>query len=207
MTRWILQPRITRQGAEKTDGNSQEQAAVLCHLPFAFGRSTRSSRNSSGPLVSRVGALLGRGDFLLQIIIFDRLSVVFEKLQIRKIRARPKRPPADFRTPASARSNLHSVRQPSYSTSRAFLHWRLSDDGPSASRIVPIGRRPKPFTNPDIAALEGKPPRRGNSKLDDRKSGDLRWLRLSTISQEADAIEVDAFSCLIWLKFFKKQES
>jgi len=28
-----------------------------------------------------------------------------------------------------------------------------------------------------------------------------RWL-----SQEADAIEVDAFSCLIWLKFFKKQE-
>jgi hypothetical protein len=67
------------QGAEKTDGNSQEQAAVLCHLPFAFGRSTRSSRNSSGPLVSRVGALLGRGDFLLQIIIFGRLSVVFEK--------------------------------------------------------------------------------------------------------------------------------
>jgi hypothetical protein len=69
-----------------------------------------------------------------------------------------------------------------------------------------MGRHPQTFTNPDIAALEGKPPRRGNSKLDDRKSGDLRWLRLSTISQEADAIEVDAFSCLIWLKFFKKQE-
>jgi hypothetical protein len=29
---------------------------------------------------------------------------------------------------------------------RGFLHWRLSDDGPGASRIVPIGRHPKPFT-------------------------------------------------------------
>jgi hypothetical protein len=30
---------------------------------------------------------------------------------------------------------------------RGFLHWRLSDDGPGASRIVPDGRHPKPFTN------------------------------------------------------------
>ena len=35
-------------------------------------------------------------------------------------------------------------------TSRGFLHWRLSDDGPGASRIVPIGRHPKPFTGADI---------------------------------------------------------
>jgi hypothetical protein len=31
--------------------------------------------------------------------------------------------------------------------SRAFLHWRLSDDGPGASRIVAMGHHPKPFTN------------------------------------------------------------
>src|SRR5712675_2864367 len=37
-------------------------------------------------------------------------------------------------------------------TSRGFLHWRLSDDGPGASRIVPDGRHPKPFTRGDIAA-------------------------------------------------------
>jgi hypothetical protein len=35
-------------------------------------------------------------------------------------------------------------------TSRGFLHWRLSDDGPGASRIVPIGRHPKPFTKPEV---------------------------------------------------------
>src|SRR6266850_597269 len=34
-------------------------------------------------------------------------------------------------------------------TSRGFLHWRLSDDGPGASRIVPDGRHPKPFTKTD----------------------------------------------------------
>src|SRR5580692_13226561 len=34
-------------------------------------------------------------------------------------------------------------------TSRGFIHWRLSDDGPGASRIVPIGRHPKPFTEGD----------------------------------------------------------
>src|ERR1700704_6372608 len=58
--------------------------------------------------------------------------------------------PADFRTPTSARSNLHSPRQPSHPTSRAFLHWRLSDDGPGASRIVPDGRHPKPFTDSEV---------------------------------------------------------
>src|SRR3979490_3228768 len=36
-------------------------------------------------------------------------------------------------------------------TSRGFLHWRLSDDGPGASRIVPDGRHPKPFTLPELA--------------------------------------------------------
>src|ERR1700722_12625658 len=35
-------------------------------------------------------------------------------------------------------------------TSRGFLHWRLSDDGPGASRIVPIGRHPKPFTSTEV---------------------------------------------------------
>src|ERR1700761_2694774 len=54
--------------------------------------------------------------------------------------------PADFPTPTAARSNLHSARQPSHPTSRAFLHWRLSDDGRGARRIVPVGRHPKPCT-------------------------------------------------------------
>jgi len=31
-------------------------------------------------------------------------------------------------------------------TSRGFLPWRLSDDGPGACRIVAMGRHPKPFT-------------------------------------------------------------
>ena len=56
--------------------------------------------------------------------------------------------PTDFRTPPPPPSNLHSARQPSYPTSRAFLHWRLSDDGPGASRIVSIGC-------PDIADQAG----------------------------------------------------
>jgi hypothetical protein len=56
--------------------------------------------------------------------------------------------PADFRTPPPPPSNLHSARQPSDPTSRAFLHWRLSDDGPGASRIVSIGR-------PDLADQAG----------------------------------------------------
>src|SRR5882757_5029727 len=38
-------------------------------------------------------------------------------------------------------------------TSRGFLHWRLSDDGPGASRIVAMGRHPKTFTKADIAPL------------------------------------------------------
>src|SRR5258708_17432794 len=37
-------------------------------------------------------------------------------------------------------------------TSRGFLHWRLSDDGPGASRIVPVGRHPKPFTKAALTA-------------------------------------------------------
>src|SRR6516164_3882533 len=35
-------------------------------------------------------------------------------------------------------------------TPRGFLPWTLSDDGPSACRTVPIGRRPKPFTKADL---------------------------------------------------------
>jgi hypothetical protein len=41
---------------------------------------------------------------------------------------------------------------------RGFLHWRLSDDGPGASRIVVMGRHPKPFTekpNSPASALFG----------------------------------------------------
>jgi hypothetical protein len=44
-------------------------------------------------------------------------------------------------------------------TSRAFLHWRLSDDGPGASRIVAMGRHPKPFTLPDSFGATMAPPR------------------------------------------------
>jgi hypothetical protein len=33
---------------------------------------------------------------------------------------------------------------------RGFVLWRLSDDGPSASHIIAIGRHPKPFTTADI---------------------------------------------------------
>src|SRR6202040_2428789 len=60
---------------------------------------------------------------------------------------------ADFRTPPPPPSNLHSARQPSYPNSRAFLHWRLSDDGPGASRIVSIGRHPKPLYGAIIVKL------------------------------------------------------
>src|SRR4030088_1595030 len=39
---------------------------------------------------------------------------------------------------------------------RGFLHWRLSDDGPGASRIVSIGRHPKPFTMNETARAVGR---------------------------------------------------
>src|ERR1700730_15591501 len=61
---------------------------------------------------------------------------------------------AHFRTPTATRSNLHSARQPSYPTSRAFLHWRLSDDGPVRAAPPSWGRHPKPFTKTEVAALE-----------------------------------------------------
>jgi hypothetical protein len=38
---------------------------------------------------------------------------------------------------------------PSAHISRGFVPWRLSDDGPSASRTVSMGRHPKPITLPD----------------------------------------------------------
>jgi len=47
-----------------------------------------------------------------------------------------------------SRSNLHSAPQPPIPY-RGFLPWRLSDAGPGASRIVPMGRHPKPFTTTD----------------------------------------------------------
>src|SRR6266853_2044755 len=40
------------------------------------------------------------------------------------------------------------------STPRGFLPWTLSDDGPVPSRAVAMGRRPKPFTNPDLDRRE-----------------------------------------------------
>jgi hypothetical protein len=36
---------------------------------------------------------------------------------------------------------------------RGFLHWRLSDDGPGASRIVAMSRHPKPFTKAEVFRL------------------------------------------------------
>src|SRR5438132_8990500 len=64
-------------------------------------------------------------------------------------RSRSARPPAaitrslrrrTLRPPSSPRSNRHSARHRPHFTSRGFLPWRLSDDGPSASRIVAMGR-------------------------------------------------------------------
>jgi hypothetical protein len=63
--------------------------------------------------------------------------------------------PAEFRTPTSAPSNLHSPQQPSYPTSGAFLHWRLSDDGPGASRIVPMGTRRDSCTAANHRSIAG----------------------------------------------------
>src|SRR5262245_10487819 len=42
-----------------------------------------------------------------------------------------------------------SVRHNARSPHRGFVLWRLSDDGPGASRIIAIGRHPKPFTQPE----------------------------------------------------------
>src|SRR5450755_1903268 len=50
------------------------------------------------------------------------------------------------------RSNRHSAAA-SYPTSRAFLHWRLSDDGRRASGGVAMGRHPKPFTKAEAASI------------------------------------------------------
>src|SRR5712672_525378 len=44
-------------------------------------------------------------------------------------------------------------------TSRGFLPWRFAYAGPGASRIVPDGRHPKPFTTGDVARV---PPRAQN---------------------------------------------
>src|ERR1700732_407649 len=60
---------------------------------------------------------------------------------------------AHFRTPTATRSNLHSARQPSYPTSRAFLHWRLSDDGPVRAAPPSWGRHQKPFTKAELECL------------------------------------------------------
>jgi hypothetical protein len=55
------------------------------------------------------------------------------------------RPPICTAGASTSRSNRHSAAA-FYPTSRAFLHWRLSDDGARASGIVAMGRHPKPFT-------------------------------------------------------------
>src|SRR6267143_875765 len=57
-------------------------------------------------------------------------------------------------------------------TSRGFLHWRLSDDGPGASRIVPDGRHPKPFTEADIGRV-WKQTRNQKTGLTDVKFGQV----------------------------------
>ena len=55
------------------------------------------------------------------------------------------RPPICTAGASTSRSNRHSAAA-FYPTSRAFLHWRLSDDGARASGIVAMGHHPKPFT-------------------------------------------------------------
>jgi hypothetical protein len=42
---------------------------------------------------------------------------------------------------------------PSAHFTRGFVPWRLSDDGPGASRTVSMGRHPKPITHPEKLAL------------------------------------------------------
>ena len=39
---------------------------------------------------------------------------------------------------------------PSAHFTRGFVPWRLSDDGPGASRTISMSRHPKPITPPDI---------------------------------------------------------
>ncbi len=53
------------------------------------------------------------------------------------------------RRPPSALTNRHSASQQPSFTSREFVLWRLSDDGPGAYRTVAVGRHPKPFTQPN----------------------------------------------------------
>jgi len=76
-------------------------------------------------------------------------------LPIRKVRAisqklyshsQPRNPHSEIPTASDV---------PPHHTSRGFLHWRLSDDGPGASRIVPDGRHPKPFTKNETARAVG----------------------------------------------------
>ncbi|HZA00802.1 MAG TPA: hypothetical protein VE665_00825, partial [Hyphomicrobiaceae bacterium] len=46
-----------------------------------------------------------------------------------------------------------ALMAPSRPTDRGFLPWRVSDDGPGASRVVAMGRHPKPFTEADIRRM------------------------------------------------------
>ena len=73
------------------------------------------------------------------------------------------------RRPSTPRSNRHGAHVSSASLSRAFFPWRLSDDGPGASRIVAMGRHPKPLTTTEIADsldyLVGLPERRRRASL------------------------------------------
>ena len=55
-----------------------------------------------------------------------------------------------------------ALMAPSRPTDRGFLPWRVSDDGPGASRVVAMGRHPKPFTRTDMDVLRTQ---RGRSPL------------------------------------------
>jgi hypothetical protein len=68
-------------------------------------------------------------------------------------------PQREHRIPRTAHDLIRSIRYSQIPIARGtiapsprgFLPWRLSDDGPGASRIVPMGRHPKPFTEADVA--------------------------------------------------------
>ena len=107
-------------------------------------------RREAPGLCMNLTPLRGRGERRMPVAPIRNPPPRLHRRPRREVTASPSR--AVFRTPTAARSNLHSVRQPSHPISRALLHWKLSDDGAGASCIVPIGRHPKPFTEADSLA-------------------------------------------------------
>ena len=73
-----------------------------------------------------------------------------------------------------SRSNLHSAPPTPRIPYRGFLPWRLSDAGPGASRIVPMGRHPKPFTKTVIGPLS-KSDRDTVTLIQIRRRQELSW--------------------------------